>query len=128
MTERILRIRGVGTATERKPRRGAGEQLELTSQGEPSGPRRFARRWMAAGMILLCSLLAVLFVANAITVNELMGRITEIEGERDDVRRANEGLRAELTSLMSVERVVERAAEIGLVEPQKPPVPIVPDE
>lgn len=128
MTERTLRIRGIGAATERKPRRGAGEQLELTPQGEPSGPRRFARRWMAAGMILLCSLLAVLFVANAITVNELMGRIMEIEGERDDVRRANEGLRAELTSLMSVERVVERAAEIGLVEPQKPPVPIVPED
>jgi cell division protein FtsL len=83
---------------------------------------------MAAGMILLCSILAVLFVANAIKVNELMERITAIEGERDDARRANEGLRSELTNLMSVERIVKRAREIGLVEPQKPPVPIPPVE
>lgn len=128
MTGEILRIREVGSARGSKRGRDAGEQLELGAAGGPSGPRRFARRWMAAGMILLCSLLAVLFVANAIRVNELMGEITRIEGERDDIRRANQGLRAELTSLMSVERVVERAEEIGLVEPTRPPTPIIPEE
>ncbi len=87
-----------------------------------SAPRRFARRWSAAGLILLASLLAILFVANAIKVNELMGSIATVEAERDEKRRANDRLRGELTRMMSVEYVVERAGEIGMIEPNRPPV------
>ncbi len=86
-----------------------------------SAPRRFARRWSAAGLILLASLLAILFVANAIKVNELMESIATVETQRDKTRRANDALRGELTRMMSVEYVVKRAGELGMIEPTTPP-------
>lgn len=86
-----------------------------------SVPRRFARRWTAAGLILLASLLAILFVANAIKVNELMGSIATVETERDRTRRANDRLRGELTRMMSVEYVIDRAGRLGMIEPTTPP-------
>lgn len=122
MSEMVGRLRS-GAERRVSPKRRSsadGEQLELKS----SGPGRFERRWSAAAVILLCSILAVLFVANAIRVNELMTTITTLEAERDDARRANEGLRAELTRLMSVEQVLHRAGELGMVEPAEPPVAI----
>ena len=93
-----------------------------------SVPRRFARRWAAAGLILLASLLAILFVANAIAVNELMGSIATVETERDEMRRANDRLRGELTRMMSVEYVIDRAGQIGMIEPTAPPTVITAGE
>ena len=80
------------------------------------------RRWMAAGLILGTALLTVAFVANAIKVNELLGAITSVEAERDAVGQQNERLRAELLRLMSVEQVTSRAVELGLVQPEVPPI------
>ena len=39
-------------------------------------------------------------------------------------QRHNEDLRLERARLSSPERIVKRAAELGLVAPQRPPVPI----
>lgn len=84
-------------------------------------PRLFVRRWLAAAMMLVAALLALFFVANAIAVNELMENVTRLEAERNAERRQNEGLRSELTRLTSVDRIVEAAAAIGMVEPERPP-------
>ena len=100
---------------------GARGRLELPF-GEEGTKRSFLHRWSAAGLILLASLLAVLFVANAIYVNELLSSVTSIEGERDEVRRENERLRGELTRLMSVEQITGRAAASGMIQPERPPI------
>ena len=96
---------------------------EVVATKEDRKPRRtVVRRWMAAAMILGTALLTVGFVANAIEVNALLGSITSVEGERDAVRRENERLRAELLRLMSVEQVTTRATELGMIQPDAPPV------
>ena len=105
--------------TKRSSISGKGRQLAL---GEAGGRRSFFHRWSAAGLILLGSILAVLFVANAIHVNDLLRNVTSVEGERDEVKRENERLRAELTRLMSVEQISERAVAIGMIQPERPPI------
>ena len=100
-----------------RPSRQTAMELETKTPGGS-----FLRRWSAAGLILLASVLAVLFVANAIYVNELLRGVTSLEAERDVIKRENEGLRAELTRLTSVEQITERAVKIGMIQPEKPPV------
>jgi cell division protein FtsL len=89
----------------------------------PAGARRFIRRWITAGMLLVAAALAVVYVSNAIAVNKLLSEITSLERERDAVRGDNERLRAELLRLMSVERVTTLATEqLGMVQPARPPI------
>lgn len=72
---------------------------------------------------MVASIIVILYVSNAIAVNDLLGRITSIEHERDGIRRENERLRAELLRLMSVRRVTSMATEqLGMVQPARPPV------
>lgn len=102
-----------------------GEQLPIPEPGagtRPKAKRSFVRRWMAAGLILATALLTVGFVANAIEVNDLLASINSVEAERDAVRRENERLRAELLRLMSVEQVTSRATELGMIQPDSPPI------
>jgi cell division protein FtsL len=74
-------------------------------------------------MLLVAAALAVLYIANAIAVNDLLTDITSLERERDVVRAENERLRAELLRLMSVERISSVASEkLGMVQPAQPPV------
>ncbi|MCE2503726.1 MAG: hypothetical protein J4G05_06680 [Chlorobi bacterium] len=109
---------------QKSAKRGASprssRQTELMLEAEPP-QRSFLSRWSAAGLILVAAALAVLFVANAIHVNELLRGVTSVEAERDAVKRENEGLRAELTRLMSVDQITERATGIGMIQPEKPP-------
>lgn len=89
--------------------------------------RPFLRRWLTAGMLLGAAILAVLYISNAIAVNDLMGTIDSLEREQDLVRSENEKLRAELLRLMSVERVTTMAAErLGMVQPSRPPLALTP--
>jgi cell division protein FtsL len=89
----------------------------------PAGARRFIRRWITAGMLLVAAALAVVYVSNAIAVNKLLSEITSLERERDAVRGDNERLRAELLRLMSVERVTTLATDqLGMVQPAHPPI------
>ncbi|MGE3799983.1 MAG: FtsL-like putative cell division protein [Candidatus Kapaibacterium sp.] len=103
----------------------SGGQTTLPLE-EGGRSRSFLHRWSAVGLILLASVLAVLFVANAIHVNDLLRNVTSVEAERDEVRRENERLRAELTRLMSVEQITERAAAIGMIQPERPPIGLSP--
>jgi cell division protein FtsL len=74
-------------------------------------------------MLLVAATLAVIYVSNAIAVNDLLAEITSLERERDGVRSDNERLRAELLRLMSVERVTSIAADkLGMTQPAYPPV------
>jgi|GEM_PF-2324988 len=103
--------------------RPAGE----TRPVEPGKVRPFLRRWLTAGMLLGAALLAVLYISNAIAVNDLMATISSLEHERDVVRRENEKLRAEMLRLMSVERVTSIAAgRLGMVQPARPPLALTP--
>lgn len=79
---------------------------------------------MAAGLIVGTAGLAVLFVANAIKVNQLLGSITSVEEEIEAIERSNEQLRAEFLRLMSAEQVTKRAEEFGMVHPETPPAPL----
>ncbi len=89
--------------------------------------RPFMRRWLTAAMLMVAAVLAVLYVSNAIRINELLESITSLEHERDQVRSENERMRGELLRLMSVERVSSIAAErLGLVQPAYPPVALEP--
>ena len=116
----------------RKPARAKGGKKTSGTKGqakllfnEKEGTRSILHRWSAAGLILLGAILAVLFVANAIYVNELLRGVTSVEAERDAIKRENEQLRAELTRLMSVEEITGRAEEIGMIQPQRPPTGLV---
>lgn len=73
-------------------------------------------------MLLGAALLAVLYISNAIAVNDLLANISSLEHDRDVARADNEKLRAELLRLMSVERVTSLAAgRLGMVQPAQPP-------
>jgi cell division protein FtsL len=89
---------------------------------EKHGVRPALRRWTAVAMLLVASTLAVLYVANAIAVNDLMVDITSLERERESVLRTNEALRAELNRLTSVDRITAIAAhDLHMVMPAQPP-------
>ncbi len=113
-------------------RRARGEEIAPGRSAEPQAAGRekirpFLRRWLTAGMLLAASLLAVLYISNAIAVNELTTTIASLEQERDVVRGENEKLRAELLRLMSVERVSTIAAgRLGMVQPLRPPQALAP--
>jgi cell division protein FtsL len=80
---------------------------------------------MTAGMLMIAAIVVILYVSNAIAVNDLLGKITSIEHERDAIRSENERLRAELLRLMSVRRVTTIASErLGMVQPARPPVAV----
>ncbi len=96
---------------------GASAKIEST-------PRLLIRRWLAAAMMLAAAVLAIFFVSNAIAVNELMENVTRLEAERNTAIRSNEGLRSEMTRLMSVDHIIERASSFGMVEPSGPPIVI----
>ena len=107
------------------PGSAKSDQADTGSENGGGRSRRsLLRRWTAAALILGTAVLAVLFVANAIKVNELLGSITSVEGEIESVRRSNEQLRAELLRLMSVEQITDRAEELGMVHPDVPPAPL----
>jgi hypothetical protein len=74
-------------------------------------------------MLLVSAALAVLYISNAIAVNDIMSQIASLEREGDIVRVENERLRADLLRLMSVERVTSMAShQLGMVQPAQPPV------
>ena len=105
---------------------GAGrkspEQIPLPEPTQGGPIRPFLRRWLAASMLLGAALLAVLYISNAIAVNDLLADIASLEHDRDIARADNEKLRAELLRLMSVERVTSLAAtRLGMVQPAQPP-------
>ncbi len=76
-------------------------------------------------MLLASSVIAVLYIANAIAVNDLMVDITSLQRERDVVLRSNEQLRAEMLRLMSVDRITGIAHErLGMTMPARPPLSI----
>jgi hypothetical protein len=77
---------------------------------------------MAAGLILGASLLTLLFVANALQVDELLVQITALEAERNIERQQNDALRSRLTRLTSVDEVARRATALGMVQPERPPL------
>lgn len=78
-------------------------------------------------MLLGAAMLATLYIANAIAVNDLLGDITSLEHERDLAQTENEKLRAELLRLMSVERVTTLGRDrLGLVQPAQPPQELLP--
>jgi hypothetical protein len=73
-------------------------------------------------MLLGSALLAVLYISNAIAVNDLLSDIASLEHDRDIARADNEKLRAEMLRLMSVERVTTLASSrLGMVQPAQPP-------
>lgn len=79
-------------------------------------------------MLLVSSVIAVLYIANAIAVNDLMIDITSLQRERDVVLRNNEQLRAELLRLMSVDRITGIARDrLGMIMPARPPLSIPSD-
>jgi cell division protein FtsB len=102
-------------------RKGSG-QLPLPEPVQRGPIRPFLRRWLAASMLLGAALLAVLYISNAIAVNDLLSDIASLEHDRDLARADNEKLRAELLRLMSVERVTSLASSrLGMVQPAQPP-------
>ncbi|MBS1911847.1 MAG: hypothetical protein JST22_07660 [Bacteroidetes bacterium] len=104
-----------------------GEPLRSTAAaGEPVPEggvvRPFLRRWVTAAMLFVAAVLATLYIANAIAVNDLLGTISSLETEHDAVRNDNAQLRAELLRLMSVDRVTSLASSrLGMVQPAMPP-------
>ncbi|MEP7217698.1 MAG: FtsL-like putative cell division protein, partial [Bacteroidota bacterium] len=95
------------------------------SAGMGSVVRPFFRRWMAAMLLMVASVLAVLYISNAIAVDDLLTDIASLEHDRDQARSDNEKLRAELLKLMAVDRITSLAsARFGLTQPAEPPLMI----
>lgn len=107
-----------------RPRRKVRRTVAAAQETLPAA-RPFIRRWLTAALLMLGAIVVILYVSNAIAVNDLLGKITSIEHERDGVRSENERLRAELLRLMSVRRVTSLASErLGMVQPARPPVAV----
>lgn len=93
--------------------------------GVEMGVRPLLRRWTTAGMLLVAATLAVLYISNSIAINNLMSDITSLEHERDVILGENEGHRADLLRLMSVDRIADIATtKLGMIQPGRPPQPI----
>lgn len=118
----ITARRPSGVQAAPRPARSVEQVAPVVAKARP-----FLRRWLTAGMLLAAALLAILYIANAIAVNDLTGTIASLEHEQDVVRRENEKLRAELLRLMSVERVTSIAADrLGMVQPARAPLALTP--
>jgi hypothetical protein len=117
-------ISTTGKWLRKRNRRVRAGRVPGAATAVPAGSARsFLRRWLAAGTLLAAALLVVLYVANAIVVNDLLTDVTSLERECDMVRNENEKLRADLLKLMAVERVTTLASQrLGMVQPTQPPI------
>ncbi|MDB5034348.1 MAG: Cell division protein FtsL [Chlorobi bacterium] len=76
-------------------------------------------------LLMVASVLAVLYISNAIAVDDLLTDIASLEHDRDQARSDNEKLRAELLKLMAVDRITSLAsARFGMTQPAQPPLMI----
>lgn len=104
-------------------RNGSRPAAQVQTDSTEGGTLRpFLHRWLTAGMLLVAAAGAVLYISNAIAVNDLLADTTSLERDRDVARNDNEKLRAELLRLMSVERITSIASErLGMMQPAHPP-------
>jgi len=95
----------------------------------PHPPRRnrkaVSRRISPFNIMLLligAAIAIVLYIGNIIAVNQLMNNVNALETEHREILMEQEILRARINRLASLERIQEKAEELGLKSLREPPV------
>ncbi len=73
-------------------------------------------------MLIAAAVGIVLYISNIIAVNQLMNDVNALETEHRQILMEQEILRAQINRLASLERIQERAEELGLRSLREPPV------
>jgi cell division protein FtsL len=98
----------------------------------PTGPlsplrnRKAVRRKISPFSIMVVLIMAavaiVLYISNIIAVNQLLNDVNALEREHRQILMDQEILRAQINRLASLERIQEKAEELGLSSLREPPV------
>lgn len=84
--------------------------------------RRLLNRWSMFGLLVVSALSIILFVSNALTVNELVVEIEMLKKEHEKVLHRNEVLRADIIRLQAADRIADIArTRLGMVQAQGAP-------
>lgn len=79
--------------------------------------RRLLNRWSIFALLFVFSIAVVLFVSNALAVNQLVVDIGNLESEREKLLRQNELLRAKIIALSAPDRITEYArTQLGMIQ------------
>lgn len=73
-------------------------------------------------MLIAAAVGIVLYISNIIAVNQLLNDVNALETEHRQVLMEQEILRAQINRLASLERIQEKAEELGLKSLREPPV------
>lgn len=99
---------------------------QSTGPISPLRNRKAVRRKVSPFSIMVVLILAaiaiVLYISNIIAVNQLMSEVNSLEREHRQILMEQEILRAQINRLASLERIQEKAEELGLSSLREPPV------
>lgn len=73
-------------------------------------------------MLIAAAVGIVLYISNIIAVNQLLNDVNALETEHRQILMEQEILRAQINRLASLERIQEKAEELGLKSLREPPV------
>ena len=73
-------------------------------------------------MLIAAAVGIVLYISNIIAVNQLLNDVNALENEHRQILMEQEILRAQINRLASLERIQEKAEELGLTSLREPPV------
>ncbi len=73
-------------------------------------------------MLIAAAVAIVLYISNIIAVNQLLNDVNALETEHRQILMEQEILRAQINRLASLERIQEKAQELGLKSLRTPPV------
>ncbi|MEX2115362.1 MAG: FtsL-like putative cell division protein [Bacteroidota bacterium] len=73
-------------------------------------------------MLIVAAVGIVLYISNIIAVNQLLNDVNALETEHRQILMEQEILRAQINRLASLERIQEKAEELGLKSLREPPV------
>jgi len=92
----------------------------------PLRNRKAVRRKISPFTIMMMLIAAavgiVLYISNIIAVNQLLNDVNALESEHRQILMEQEILRAQINRLASLERIQEKAEELGLKSLREPPV------
>ncbi|MBI4418436.1 MAG: hypothetical protein HY563_06635 [Ignavibacteriales bacterium] len=94
--------------------------------GSPRQNRKAVRRRVSPFNIMLMLIAAaiaiVLYISNIIAVNQLLHEVNALEREQQQILMEQEILKAQINRLASLEKIQEKADQLGLRSLREPPV------
>lgn len=98
------------------------ESADLRPRRNRAAVRRKVSPFNIMIMLIAAAIAIVLYISNIIAVNQLLHDVNALENEHRQVLMEQEILRARINRLASLERIQDKALELGLQNLREPPV------